>query len=119
MKKFLACLIAVAAVSVFAGESNAQYYHRGFAPRTGVSIGFNSGFNNFGYGRGFRTSGVSINIGNRGFGGFPVNRGFYGGVPFYAARPVVPVYRVPVYRAPVYGGGFYGGGFYGGRGCGW
>ena len=117
MQKFLASLVAVAAVGLFAGESQAQHFYRGYAPRTGVSIGFNSGFNNFGYGRGFRTSGISINIGNGGFGGYPVNRGFYGGVPYYVARPVVPVYRAPVYRGGFYGGGYYGGGFR--RGCGW
>jgi len=115
MNKLLACLAAVVAISMTANESQAQCYRGG----SGFSIGVGSGFNNFGYsnfnrGYGRSVSGLSISIGNGGFGpygGFaPVNRGFYGGVPYYAARPVI----VPV--APVYrGGGFYGGGgYYGG-----
>ncbi len=120
MNKLLACLIAVVAVSLSSEESNAQCYRGG----SGFSIGVGSGFNNFGYGnfnRGFGrpVGGLSISVGNGGFGGFgvPINRGFYGGgVPYYAARPAfVPVQ--PVYRGGYYGGGgFYGGGY--GRGCG-
>ena len=121
MHKFFACLIAFAAISIFAGESQAQHFQRGFYGGRGVSVGFNSFNRGFG---GFGGSGISISVGNRGFGGFPVNRGFYGGgVPYYVARPVVPVYRAPVYGGGFYGGGVYrGGGFYGGgyrRGCGW
>ena len=121
MNKFLACLVAVAAISLTAQESQAQFYRGG----SGISIGIGGVGGGFGY-NSFRApygrvGGVSIRVGN-GFG--PVG-GFYGGgfAPrgFYGApviaRPiVVPAYR-PVYR-PVYVGGFYRG--YGGgyRSCG-
>jgi len=127
MNKLLACLVAVAAISMTANESQAQCYRGGSGFSIGVGNGFNSGFgfNNFNRGYGRSVGGLSISVGNGGFGGFGVpyggiNRGFYGGgVPYYAARPA---YVAPVYRGGFYGGGggvYRGGGFYGGgRGCG-
>ena len=119
MNKLFACLVAVAAMSFSAGETQAQNFHRGGFGGSGFSIsigngfnnGFNRGFNNFNNFGGFHGGrGVSVNVGNRGF--VPYGGGF--GVPVYSARSV---YR-PVYRSvPVYGGGFYGGGYRGG--CGW
>ena len=118
MIKFIACLVAVAAISLTTGETQAQFYRGG----SGVSIGFggggfNRGFSSFN--RGFNRSGVSINIGNgfnRGFGGYgysPVYRG--GGFYSSGVRYARPVYYSPVYR----GGGYYGGGAYRGRSCGY
>jgi hypothetical protein len=117
MNKLFACLIAVAAVSLTAGETQAQHFHRGGFGGSGFGISVGNGFNNFGYnnfrgGYGRSFGGVSVNVGNRGF--VPYNRGFGGGfvAPVYVPRQA---YR-PVYAAPVYRGGFYGGGR---RGCGW
>ena len=109
MNKFIACLVAVAAIAFTAQESQAQCYGGG----RGISIGFS----NFGggYGGGFGSS----YYGGRSFGGVGVGfnsfggGGFYGGSR-YVARPVyAPVYRAPVYRS--YGGG----GFYRGGRCGY
>jgi len=117
MNKLLACLVAVAAISLSANESQAQFYRGGSGISIGIGNGFNGvGFNSFNRGFGRPVSGFNLSIGNAGFaprGGFvPINRGFYGrGVPFYAARPVI----VPV--APIYRGGFHSRGFH--RGCGW
>ena len=111
MTKFIACLVAVAAISLTAQESQAQFYGG-----RGISIGIGGGgfggggFGGYG-GRGFG----SPYYGGRSFGVSSFNRGFGGGgyySPRYVARPVY------------YGGGsnFYrgGGGYYrGGGGCGY
>ena len=124
MSKFIACLVAVAAISLTAGESQAQYYRGG-----GFGYGgFNSGFGGFnsGFG-GFGRSGISISVGNRGFGGYGggFNRGFnsgFGGFNSgFGGGYYAPVRRVsysPVYSRGYYGGGrsYYGGGFRGGCG---
>lgn len=121
MNKIIACLVAVAAISITAGESQAQFYRGGSGISIGIGSGFNSGFGYSNFNRGFNRSGVSISVGNGfnrygGFGGgygyAPVYRGggFYGGGVRYAR----PVYSAPVYR----GGGYYGGGAYRGRSCG-
>ncbi|QEG24263.1 hypothetical protein [Mariniblastus fucicola] len=123
MYKLLACLVAVAAISLTAGESQAQFYRGG----SGISIGIGGvnggiGYSSFNRGYGRSVSGLSINLGNGGFspyGGFaPVYRGGYGGGFYGAGRPVV-VARPVVQVAPVYRGGYYGGhrggGYYGGH----
>ena len=95
---------------------------RRLLPRGGARLVFGfhggGGYSNFNRGYGRSVGGLSINIGNGGYGhygGFsPVNRSFYGGgIPYYVARPAfVPV--VPVYRGGFYGGGGHYGGYRGG-----
>lgn len=111
MKRFVAVIAVVAAMCVFTSqESQAQFYRGG----SGISIGIgNGGFGGF----------------NRGFGGYGggFNRGFGGGfgAPIYgggfnrsvAVTSFRPSYNRSVYR-PSFNRSFGGGGFGGGRGCG-
>ena len=65
------------------------------------------------FGPGYGGSGLSINIGSGGYGGY------YGGYPAVVAPAPVVVAPAPyVVARPFYGGGYYGGGYrpYGGYG---